>query len=171
VRELFDRAREAAPVVIFFDELDAIGGVRTETGGSQAPARVVSQLLTELDGLTPRADVVVLGATNRPDMIDPALLRPGRFDRQVEVPIPDAAARAEIIAIHMRDGSFEDVDIDALTEATAGLSGSAIAATLQEARLLAFETAIEAADAAPTAVTVTQAHLDAALAQITASDD
>ncbi|MDR9446059.1 MAG: AAA family ATPase, partial [Haloquadratum sp.] len=78
VRELFDRAREAAPVVIFFDELDAIGGVRTETGGSQAPARVVSQLLTELDGLTPRADVVVLGATNRPDMIDPALLRPGR---------------------------------------------------------------------------------------------
>jgi transitional endoplasmic reticulum ATPase len=171
VRELFDRAREAAPVVIFFDELDAIGGVRTETGGSQAPARVVSQLLTELDGLTPRADVVVLGATNRPDMIDPALLRPGRFDRQVEVPIPDDDARAEIIAIHMREGSFADVDVDALTDATAGLSGSAIAATLQEARLLAFEAAVEETDAAPSSVTVTQADVDAALAQITAADD
>lgn len=169
VRELFDRAREAAPVVIFFDELDAIGGVRTESGGSQAPARVVSQLLTELDGLTPRADVVVLGATNRPDMIDPALLRPGRFDRQVEVPIPGSDARAEIIAIHMREGSFADVDVDALTDATAGLSGSAIAATLQEARLLAFEAAVADADAPPESVTVTQAHVDAALEQMTAT--
>ena len=96
VREVFDRARQAAPSIVFFDEIDALAGVRGDA--SEATERVVSQLLAELDGLAATPNVVVLAATNRIDAIDPALLRPGRLESHVEVPIPDRAARREILA-------------------------------------------------------------------------
>jgi transitional endoplasmic reticulum ATPase len=145
VRELFERARDSAPAVVFFDELDALGSARGDDGDSSAPERVVSQLLTELDGLQPREQVTVVGATNRPDRIDEALIRPGRFDRLVEVPLPDADARRAIVRIHLRDRPVEDVDVDQLARLTDGYSGSDIAAVLQEASLLALEERLDAA--------------------------
>jgi transitional endoplasmic reticulum ATPase len=145
VRELFERARDSAPAVVFFDELDALGSARGDDGDSSAPERVVSQLLTELDGLQPREQVTVIGATNRPDRIDEALTRPGRFDRRVEVPLPDLDARREIVRIHTRDRPTEGVDVDQLAELTDGYSGSDIAALLQEASLLALEERLDAA--------------------------
>jgi transitional endoplasmic reticulum ATPase len=146
VRQLFERARDSAPAVVFFDELDALGSARGDDGDASAPERVVSQLLTELDGLQPREQVTVIGATNRPDRIDEALTRPGRFDRLVEVPLPDADARREIIRIHLRDRPTDDVDADQLARLTDGYSGSDIAALLQEASLLALEERLDAGD-------------------------
>ena len=105
VQATFRRARAAAPCVIFFDEIDALAGSRGDAGGGAATgvsARVLSQLLQEMDGVQERGQVVVLCATNRPDMLDEALLRPGRLDRLVYVPPPDAAARAQILRIHLR---------------------------------------------------------------------
>src|ERR1051325_8921984 len=102
VREIFRRARQAAPCVIFFDEIDTIAPTRGMGGDSMVTERVVSQLLTELDGIQALSGVVVLAATNRADMIDPALLRPGRFDKIVFVPMPDKAARQKILEIHSK---------------------------------------------------------------------
>ncbi|MEJ2272146.1 MAG: AAA family ATPase, partial [Candidatus Bathyarchaeota archaeon] len=102
VREVFRKARQASPTIIFFDELDSITPVRgSGYGGSQVTERVISQILTELDGLEELKDVVVIGATNRIDIVDPALLRPGRFDRLLSVPVPDLEARKEILKIHL----------------------------------------------------------------------
>jgi len=175
VRQLFDRARDSAPAVIFFDELDALGAARSDDGGDGAPERVVSQLLTELDGLEPRERVTVIGATNRPDRIDDALIRPGRFDRIVEVPLPDAEARREIIRIHARDRPIESLDVDALVRQTEGYSGSDIASLFREASLLAMETYIEEQAAQTTGevslehvedLRVTRAHIDRALNRV-----
>ena len=146
VRQLFTRARDSAPAVVFFDEVDALGSARAGDGDSSATERVVSQLLTELDGLHPREQVTVIGATNRPDRIDDALTRPGRFDRVVEVPLPDPEARQEIIRIHTRDRPTEPLDIDEIAEKTEGYSGSDISAVLQEASLLALEEHLGAAE-------------------------
>jgi len=103
IREIFRRARQAAPCVVFFDEVDSIAPTRGMGGDSMVTERVVSQLLTELDGIQALSGVVVLAATNRADMIDPALLRPGRFDKIVFVPMPDKAARQKILEIHSKD--------------------------------------------------------------------
>ena len=141
VRRVFERARSNAPTVLFFDELDALGANRTDDDGSPATNRVVSQLLTELDGLERRGGVTVLGATNRPRRIDDALLRPGRFDRVLSVPMPDPAARAEIFRVHLRGRTapgFEP-DIGVLAERTEGYTGSDITAVVREAALLAIE--------------------------------
>ena len=138
VREVFRQARASAPAVVFFDEVDALGATRGDEGGA-APERVVSQLLTELDGLEGREGVTVLGATNRLDRIDPALLRPGRFDRAVEVGLPDRTAREEILAVHARDRPLRGVDLSALADRTDGFSGSDLAALLREASLAAIE--------------------------------
>lgn len=146
VRQLFTRARDSAPAVVFFDEVDALGSARAGDGDSSATERVVSQLLTELDGLHPREQVTVIGATNRPDRIDDALTRPGRFDRVVEVPLPDPEARQEIIRIHTRDRPTEPLDIDEIATKTEGYSGSDISAVLQEASLLALEEHLGAAE-------------------------
>ncbi|MFO7832760.1 MAG: AAA family ATPase [Halohasta sp.] len=137
VRALFERARSAAPSVVFLDELDALAPARgsTDTGAAE---RVVSQLLTELDGLSARGEVAVLAATNRPESIDPALLRPGRIETQVVVPLPDRAARREILAIHLADVPTAGVDLDSLAAATAGYSGSDLAGVVREAGLLAM---------------------------------
>lgn len=148
VRRVFERARSNAPTVLFFDEIDALGSARTERDGSGAANRVVSQLLTELDGIERRGRVTVLGATNEPRRLDDALLRPGRFDRVVGVPMPDAAARAEIFRIHLRGrtASGFDVDVRELAERTDGYTGSDIAAVVREAGLFAIETRVTRAE-------------------------
>jgi transitional endoplasmic reticulum ATPase len=118
VREVFRKARQAAPCVIFFDELDAIAPTRgANFGDSHVTERVISQLLTELDGLEILTNVIVIGATNRPDIIDVALLRPGRFDRLLYVPPPDHDSRTEIIKIHTKKKPLaEDVRIEELAD-------------------------------------------------------
>jgi transitional endoplasmic reticulum ATPase len=143
VREVFRKARQAAPCVIFFDELDAIAPRRR--GGSEGDAhvteRVISQMLTELDGLEDLKGVVVIGATNRPDIIDEALLRPGRFDRILEVPAPDKDARKHIFQIHTKKKPLEsDVHLDKLVEMTeGGMTGADIAALVNAAAMSAIK--------------------------------
>lgn len=139
VREVFDKAKQNAPAVIFFDEIDAIAGERDGGGtDSEATERVVSQLLTELDGIEELEDVVVIAASNRPDMIDKAILRPGRLDRKVKVPVPDLEAREEIFRIHLEGTPLEDVDIEDLAEMTEGFTGSDIESVTREASMLAM---------------------------------
>jgi transitional endoplasmic reticulum ATPase len=140
VREVFRKARQAAPCIIFFDEIDAIAPVRGgEFGDSHVTERVISQLLTELDGLEVLRNVVVIAATNRPDIVDPALLRPGRFDRMLYIPTPDRASRAQIIKIHTRDVPLDqDVDVEKLADRTDGYTGADIASFVQTAIMLAM---------------------------------
>ena len=128
VREVFRRARQAAPCVIFFDEIDALAPTRGTGGDSMVTERVVSQLLTELDGIQSLNGVVVLAATNRIDIVDQALLRAGRFDKLIQIPMPDKDARKEILKIHMKGVPVvKDVDVDRLTEMTEGFSGADMA--------------------------------------------
>jgi transitional endoplasmic reticulum ATPase len=141
VREVFRKARQAAPCVIFFDELDAVAPRR---GGSEGDAhvteRLLSQMLTELNGLEDLKGVVVIGATNRPDIIDEALLRPGRFDRILEVPAPDKEARKHIFQIHTKKKPLEsDVNLDKLVEMTEGMTGADIAALVNAAAMTAIK--------------------------------
>jgi transitional endoplasmic reticulum ATPase len=146
VRELFERARRLAPSVVFLDELDALAPARrdTDTGAAE---RVVSQLLTELDGLSARGEVAVLAATNRPDSVDPALLRPGRIEKRVEVPVPDRDARAAILDVHLADvATGGGVDTGALADATPGYTGSDLAGVVREAALLAMENHLRQTD-------------------------
>jgi len=138
LREVFARARMAAPCIVFFDEIDAIAG-RRGSGAGATVERMVAQLLTEMDGLTNPGGLVVLAATNRPDMIDPALLRPGRFDLVLEMPLPDAAARAALFALHLRPMPVAaDVDIAALSSATDDYVGADIAGLCRLAALAAL---------------------------------
>ena len=128
VREIFRKARQAAPCIILFDEIDAIAPKRGHSTGSGVTDSVVSQLLTEIDGLEGLRDVLVMGATNRLDMIDAALLRPGRFDRIIEVPIPDVRARRQILEIHTRNKPLaSDVDLDAVSKIADTLCGADLA--------------------------------------------
>ncbi|HSA75891.1 MAG TPA: CDC48 family AAA ATPase [Candidatus Nitrosocosmicus sp.] len=140
VREIFRKARQAAPCIIFFDEMDAITPARGGNfGDSHVTERVISQFLTELDGLEVLTNVVVIGATNRPDIIDPALLRPGRFDRILYVPPPDRESRLQIIKIHTKKKHLaEDVDINRLADATDGYTGADIASLASAAVMLAL---------------------------------
>ena len=141
IREVFRKARQASPTIIFFDELDSITPVRgTGFGGSQVTERVISQILTELDGLEELKDVVVIGATNRIDIVDPALLRPGRFDRLLNVPVPDLDARKAILKIHLEKKPLaEDVKIDTLAEKTEGYSGADLAALANTTSMLVIK--------------------------------
>ncbi len=144
VREVFRKARQAAPAVIFIDEIDAIAPMRGRDLGSHVTERVVSQILTEMDGLEELHNVTVIAATNRPDILDPALLRPGRFDRIVYVPIPDKDARKEIFKIHLRGKPLaENVDIENLAERTEGYTGADIEAVCNEATILALREYIQ----------------------------
>ena len=140
VREIFRKARQAAPCIIFFDEMDAITPARGGSfGDSHVTERVISQFLTELDGLEILTNVVVIGATNRPDIIDPALLRPGRFDRILYVPPPDRDSRLQIIKIHTKKKHLaEDVNIDQLADNTEGYTGADIASLSSTAVMLAL---------------------------------
>ena len=148
VREVFRKARQAAPCIVFFDEVDALVPRRRSGGdaGSRVMESVVSQILTEIDGLEELSDVLVIGATNRLDIVDPALLRPGRFDRVVEVPLPDADARRSILLIHMRNRPFVDVELDALVEQTVGMSGAEIEGAVDRAAAAALERHIDGRD-------------------------
>ncbi|MGV9709275.1 AAA family ATPase [Gordonia sp. NPDC003424] len=146
VRDLFARARESAPSLIFLDEIDALAPRRGQSTDSGVADRVVAALLTELDGVEPLQDVVVLGATNRPDLIDPALLRPGRLERLVFVPPPDAAARADILRTSGRSVPLaEDVDLGVLAAELDGYSAADCSALLREAALSAMRRDIDAA--------------------------
>ncbi len=147
VREMFRKARQVAPCVIFFDEIDSLAPRRGGIGDSHVTERVVSQLLTELDGLEELKDVVVIAATNRPDMVDPALLRPGRIERHIYIPPPDREARKEIFRIHTKDMPLtDDVSIDELAEKTEGYSGADIEAVCREAGMQAIREFIGSSD-------------------------
>ena len=140
VRDLFDQAKKVAPAIIFIDELDSIGRARggaQSLGGNDEREQTLDQILTEMDGFTGAEGVVVLAATNRPEILDPALLRPGRFDRRVTVNPPDLAGRRQILAVHTRDVPLApDVDLDAIAAATPGMVGADLANLVNEAALL-----------------------------------
>ncbi|MFV2099595.1 AAA family ATPase [Micromonospora sp. LOL_024] len=165
VRELFRRAREAAPMLIFLDEVDALAPVRGQATDGGTTDRVVAALLTELDGVEALHNVVVVGATNRPDLVDPALLRPGRLERLVYVPPPDEAARSEILRAAARNVPLDpDVDLAALGTGLDGFSAADCAALVREAALAAMRESL-------TATTVTAAHVAAARARVRPSLD
>ncbi|RAO04600.1 AAA family ATPase [Micromonospora noduli] len=165
VRELFRRAREAAPTLIFLDEVDALAPVRGQATDGGTTDRVVAALLTELDGVETLRNVVVVGATNRPDLVDPALLRPGRLERLVYVPPPDGPARAEILRAASRQVPLApDVDLPALGDELTGFSAADCAALIREAALAAMRESLAAA-------TVTAEHVSTARARVRPSLD
>jgi cell division protease FtsH len=143
VRDLFRQAKEAAPSIIFIDELDAIGRSRSSagsnvSGGHDEREQTLNQILTEMDGFDPSAGVIVIAATNRPELLDPALLRPGRFDRHVAVQPPDTVGRRKILGVHTRSTPLgDDVDLDRLAAATPGMVGADLANVVNEAALTA----------------------------------
>jgi transitional endoplasmic reticulum ATPase len=173
VREIFKKARENAPTVVFFDEIDSIATERgRNTGDSGVSERVVSQLLTELDGLESLEDVVVVATTNRPDLIDSALLRPGRLDRHVHVPVPDEDARRAIFEVHSEHKPLaDDVDLDELASRTEGYVGADIEAVCREASMAASREFINSVSREEVAesvgnVRVTMAHFEQALEEV-----
>jgi transitional endoplasmic reticulum ATPase len=178
VREVFAKARENAPTVVFFDEIDSIAVERgRNTGDSGVGERVVSQLLTELDGLEELEDVVVIATTNRPDLIDSALLRPGRLDRQVHVPVPDEEGRRKIFEVHTRDKPVaDDIDLDWLASRTDGYVGADIEAVCREASMAASREFIgsvdpEEIDDSVGNVRVSRVHFEEALEEVGPSVD
>ncbi|WP_018259413.1 CDC48 family AAA ATPase [Halomicrobium katesii] len=178
VREVFSKARENAPTVVFFDEIDSIAAERGSGGGdSQVGERVVSQLLTELDGLEAMEDVVVIATTNRPDLIDSALIRPGRLDRHVHVPVPDEDARRAIFQVHTRGKPLADgVDLDQLARRTEGYVGADIEAVAREASMAATREFINSVDPddiddSVSNVRITMDHFEQALDEVGPSVD
>jgi len=140
VRELFSLARDKSPSIVFIDEIDAVGSTRTNDGtsGSAEVQRTLMQLLAEMDGFDTRGDVRIMAATNRVDMLDPALLRPGRFDRVISIPLPDAAGRKEILKIHSsRMVLAKDMDLDQIVEMTENATGAELQAICREAGMMA----------------------------------
>ncbi len=139
VRELFSLAREKAPTIVFIDEIDAVGSTRTNDGtsGSAEVQRTLMQLLAEMDGFDNRGDIRIMAATNRVDMLDPALLRPGRFDRVIAIPLPDKAGRTAILAIHSKKMTLIDVDLDRIVEMTENATGADLQAICREAGMMA----------------------------------
>ncbi|RZC40441.1 spermatogenesis-associated protein 5 [Asbolus verrucosus] len=143
VREVFRKARQVAPSIIFFDEIDALGGERSSGSSTSVQERVLAQLLTELDGVSPLGDVTVLAATNRPDRIDKALLRPGRLDRIVYVPLPDSNTRQEIFKLKLAKMPVKNVNIEELVKLTERYSGAEVNAVCHEAAMMALEESLD----------------------------
>ena len=174
VREVFRKARQASPCIIFFDEIDSVAPVRgSSVGDSQVTERVISQFLTELDGLEELRNVVIIAATNRPDIIDSALLRPGRFDRLLYVPPPDLEARKQIFQIRTKKTPLaEDIKIDEMARRTEGYTGADIGSVCNTAVMLALRELIGKAkdpeDAKKKAkdLRVSRRHFDEALQKI-----
>ena len=139
VRKLFDKARKLSPCIVFIDEIDAIGSRRTSNSGAESENnQTLNQLLVEMDGFSSEETIIVLAATNRPEMLDKALLRPGRFDRQVTIPAPDLAGREDILKIHAKDKKIaDDVSLYSIAEDTAGFTGAELANILNEAAIIA----------------------------------
>ena len=179
IREIFRRARQASPCVIFFDEIDSIAPIRGAGGETAVTERVVSQLLTELDGMENMRGVVVLAATNRADMIDTALLRPGRFDKIIQIPLPDKESRKSILAINAKEipivtdpKSQDYVDIEKIAEVTDGLSGADVAAIANTAVSLVIHEFLDAhpdvkeAEKASEGAKVTMKHFEEAVKKV-----
>eukprot|EP01099_Mayorella_cantabrigiensis_P000307 TRINITY_DN1145_c0_g2_i1.p1 TRINITY_DN1145_c0_g2~~TRINITY_DN1145_c0_g2_i1.p1 ORF type:complete len:285 (-),score=88.06 TRINITY_DN1145_c0_g2_i1:197-937(-) len=146
VREIFDKARSAAPCVLFFDELDSIARSRGASVGDAGGAadRVINQILTEMDGVGAKKSLFIIGATNRPDIIDPAILRPGRLDQLIYIPLPDAPSRIAILRAALRKSPVaKDVDLDFLAAKTNGFSGADLTEICQRACKLAIRESIE----------------------------
>ena len=139
VRKLFERARKLAPCIVFIDEIDAIGSRRTSNSGAETENnQTLNQLLVEMDGFSSEETIIVLAATNRPEMLDKALLRPGRFDRQITIPTPDLKGRLDILKIHSKDKKLSpDVNLESIAEDTAGFTGAELANILNEAAIVA----------------------------------
>jgi len=164
VRETFRKAKQAAPCIIFFDEIDAVTPVRGMSADAHVTERVISQMLTELDGLEELNSVTVIAATNRPDMVDPALLRPGRFDRLIFIGMPDIDARKQILNIHLKGKPLaDDIDIGELAKGTEGFTGADLAAASNEASMFAIRDFIlgggKLTDKELKKVRVTKAHV------------
>ena len=156
IRDVFKRAKQVAPSVIFFDEMDSLVPRRGLSVGTRVSENVVSQILTQMSGIEDLHNVIVIGATNRPDIIDPALLRPGRFDRQILVPSPDEKTRLEIFKIHTRNMPLKGVDLKKMAKDTEGYSGADIEAICREAGLNAIREKMDADE-------VIKKHFDLAL--------
>lgn len=139
VRKLFEKARKLSPCIVFIDEIDAIGARRTSNSGAETENnQTLNQLLVEMDGFSSEETIIVLAATNRPEMLDKALLRPGRFDRQITIPVPDLKGRLEILKIHSEDKRLSDnVNLESIAEDTAGFTGAELANILNEAAIIA----------------------------------
>jgi len=163
IREIFRRARQSSPCIIFFDEIDSIAPRRGLETGARVTEQVIAQLLTEMDGLEDLSDVVILGATNRPDIVDPGLLRPGRFDRIILVPPPDKEAREQILNVHTKGMPLaKNINIPKLAEETEGYSGADLEAVAREAGTIALRENINATE-------VTMKHVKEALETVRAS--
>ena len=139
VRKLFEKARKLAPCIVFIDEIDAIGSRRTSNSGAETENnQTLNQLLVEMDGFSSEETIIVLAATNRPEMLDKALLRPGRFDRQITIPVPDLKGRLEILKIHAKNKKIsDDVNLESIAEDTAGFTGAELENILNEAAIVA----------------------------------
>ncbi len=147
VRDVFDKARAAAPCVMFFDELDSIAKSRGGSGGDAGGAsdRVLNQILTEMDGMNAKKNVFIIGATNRPDQIDPALLRPGRLDQLIYIPLPDEESRVQILKACLKNSPVaDDVNLNFLAKSTHGFSGADLTEICQRAAKLAIRASIDA---------------------------
>jgi transitional endoplasmic reticulum ATPase len=184
IREIFRRARQASPCVIFFDEIDSIAPIRGAGAETAVTERVVSQLLTELDGMENMHGVIVLAATNRADMIDPALLRPGRFDKIVQIPMPDKDSRRQILEINAKDipavsdkNDIEFVNLDKIAEITDGMSGADVAAIANTAVSIVIHEYLdkhptkEELDKAASSARVTMRHFEEAVKKVRAQKD
>ena len=159
VRKIFERARQVAPCVIFFDEIDSLAGRRGYDNGTKVTERVLNQLLAEMDGLEELNNVIVIGATNRPDMLDSALMRPGRFDRIVYVDVPDEQGRLVILKIHTKNMPLENVSLEIISKETEGYTGADIEALCRESAMLALRENIETKF-------VTKKHFEAAMDKV-----
>ena len=145
IRKIFKKARQVAPSILFFDEIDSLAPARGRSSGSNVSDTVVNQILTEIDGLEGLENVVVIAATNRPDIVDPGLLRSGRFDRHILTPLPDEESRKKIFKIHTKDMPLsKDVKISKLAEMTDGYVGADIEALCREAAMLALRKTMKA---------------------------
>ena len=140
VRDMFEQAKKSAPCIVFIDEIDAVGRHRGAGlgNGNDEREQTLNQLLVEMDGFEANEGIIIIAATNRPDVLDPALLRPGRFDRRVTVPLPDIEGRVKIIEVHMKKVPLApDVDARTLARGTPGMSGADLANLVNEAALMA----------------------------------
>jgi len=165
MRKIFERARQVAPCVIFFDEIDSLAGRRGFESGTRVTERVLNQMLAEMDGIEEINDILIIGATNRPDMLDPALLRPGRFDKILLVNAPDEEGRKNILKIHTKDMPLgkdkkeKELLIESFAKLTEGYTGADLEALVREAAMLALRENIESKE-------VKKKHFEEALKKI-----
>lgn len=164
IRNIFKKARQTSPTIIFFDEIDSLAPRRGATGGSHVTETVVNQMLTEMDGLEDLQDVVVIAATNRPDMLDTALLRPGRFDRIVRTDVPNESSRLEIFKVHTKNMPINGVKLEKLAKETQGYVGADIEAICREAAMIALRENMDTKD-------VKQKHFEKAMEKVRPSVD